>query len=147
MLPNQQDACGYNQDYFDQLVAEQRILKFTSGGFAKYEWHKNRTDPNEAMDLRCYTRAALEYLRVRLEQIPKDVIKNFNPQNIKTIEIGLGRSILIEGNLKNEQRRNKLSQRQSTSTLAGLDTEERGSQSPTTTAARTPQYGAVGSAF
>jgi hypothetical protein len=52
--------------------------------------------PNEALDLRCYNRAALEYLRVRLEQMPRDVLVHLNPQAIEEVEIGLGRRILVE---------------------------------------------------
>ena len=148
MLPNGQDCMGYNEDYFEQLVAEQRILKYTSGGFAKYEWHKNRTDPNEAMDLRCYTRAALEYLRVRLEQISRDVIKNLDPRGIEKIEIGLGKSILIEGKTNGQRRNTATIHRESTSTMGGAISEESSSsQPPRVPATRIPLYGAVTSSF
>ena len=72
------------------------MLRYNRGGFARYEWHKHPMDPNEALDLRCYARAALEYLKVRLEQIPRDVIAHFNSQNIEKVEVGLGREILVE---------------------------------------------------
>ena len=52
--PNGEDVQGYGEGYFRQLIAEQRVLKYSKGGFAKFEWHKNRTDANEAFDLRCY---------------------------------------------------------------------------------------------
>ena len=35
------DIAGYTQSYFDQLVAEERTLKYTAGGFARYTWNKN----------------------------------------------------------------------------------------------------------
>ena len=146
MLQNGEDACGYNQSYFEQLVAEQRVLKYTKGGFARFEWHKNRTDANEAFDLRCYTRAALEYLKVRLEQMPRDVIAHFSPDSIKRVEVGLSKSILIE------ERRQKSAATSRTvprsSAIEGLGAEEE-SQRVAGNPAKPPtsRYGAVTSSF
>jgi phage terminase large subunit GpA-like protein len=94
--PNGEDMQGYNEGYFKQLVAEQRVLKYTSGGFAKFEWHKNRTDANEAFDLRCYARAALEYLRVRLETMTPDIIRSVTAEQFERLEVGFGRHILVD---------------------------------------------------
>jgi phage terminase large subunit GpA-like protein len=83
---NGEDVRGYTEAYFRELVAEQRVLKYTKGGFAKYEWHKARVEANEAFDLRCYARAGLEYLRVRLEQMTRDELRGVNPRAIEAVE-------------------------------------------------------------
>jgi phage terminase large subunit GpA-like protein len=94
-LPNGEDVCGFSDRYFHQLFTEQRVLVYTKGGFARYEWHKNRTDENEAFDLECYCRAALEYLKITLEKINRDTV-TVASQLIEQIEIGLGRVILVD---------------------------------------------------
>jgi phage terminase large subunit GpA-like protein len=71
-------------------------LRFSRGGFARYEWWKERRAHNEALDLACYNRAALEYLKVRLEAIPRDVLARMNPDSIERIETGLGQAILVQ---------------------------------------------------
>ena len=43
----------------------------------------------------CYNRAALEYLKVRLEAIPRDILA-LNPETLERIEMGLGQSILVQ---------------------------------------------------
>lgn len=88
------DVAGYTQSYFDQLTAEERTLKYTAGGFARYTWNKNRSAANEAFDTRCYNRAALEYLKARLEQMAPDVAANIAPDAIEEIELGYGRRIV-----------------------------------------------------
>ena len=88
------DIAGYTQSYFDQLTAEERTLKYTAGGFARYTWNKNRSAANEAFDTRCYNRAALEYLKARLEQMAPDVAANIAPDAIEEIELGYGRRIV-----------------------------------------------------
>jgi phage terminase large subunit GpA-like protein len=93
-LENGGDVAGYTQSYFDQLVAEERTLKYTSGGYAKYTWAKARSAQNEAFDTRCYARAALEYLKARLEAMPRDVLANLAPDAIEEIELGFGRRII-----------------------------------------------------
>ena len=67
---NGQPIQGYGEEYFEELTAEQRVLRYNRGGVARYEYHKDRMVPNEALDLRAYNRAALEYLRVRLFAAP-----------------------------------------------------------------------------
>ena len=89
-LANGGDVAGYTQSYFDQLIAEERTLKYTSGGFARYTWGKARSAANEAFDTRCYNRAALEYLKARLEQMAPDVAANIAPDAIEEIELGYG---------------------------------------------------------
>jgi phage terminase large subunit GpA-like protein len=81
-----EEVRGYTEAFFAQLLAEQRVLRFSRGGFARYEWWKERRAQNEALDLACYNRAALEYLKVRLEQIPRDVLARMNPDSIERIE-------------------------------------------------------------
>jgi phage terminase large subunit GpA-like protein len=155
MQENGADAMGYGEEYFAQLLAEQRVLRYNRGGFARYEWHKHPMDTNEALDLRCYARAALEYLRVRLEQIPRDVIARFNPQNIEKVEVGLGREILVE-KPRTKSREYKLGAQQrapsTTTTMGGLEQAPEptvqwigsAGQSPKRPSAR---YGAIGSVF
>jgi phage terminase large subunit GpA-like protein len=89
-----EDERGYTEAYFRELVAEQRVLKYSKGGFAKYEWHKARIDANEAFDLRCYARAALEYLRVRLEQMTRDELRGVNPKAVESVETVEGGTVL-----------------------------------------------------
>jgi phage terminase large subunit GpA-like protein len=93
-LANSGDVAGYSQTFFDQLVAEERTLKYTAGGFARYTWAKARSAQNEAFDTRCYNRAALEYLKARLEAMPRDVLANLAPDAIEEIELGFGRRIV-----------------------------------------------------
>jgi phage terminase large subunit GpA-like protein len=147
MLINGENAAGYDEHYFEQLIAEQRILKYTKGGFAKFEWHKNRTDANEALDLRVYNRAALDYLKVRLEQIPKDIIKHFNAAAIEKVEVGLGRSILVEKKgTKHERTRDEQARRQST--MEGLSNEStEGREARRTTRDVSAKYGGVTNSF
>jgi hypothetical protein len=107
--------------------------------------------PNEALDLRCYNRAALEYLRVRLEQMPRDVLVHLNPQVIEEVEIGLGRRILVEK--KGAQRpyqMKPLPTQPTVSTIGGLEPEIQwtgslaAGQVPKT---RGSKYGAMGQSF
>jgi phage terminase large subunit GpA-like protein len=80
--------------------------------------------PNEALDLRCYNRAALEYLRVRLEQMPRDVLAHLNPQPIEEVEVGLGRRILVEkkgARGRQYQMRPPALAESTVSTMSGLD--------------------------
>jgi phage terminase large subunit GpA-like protein len=148
MQANGEDVMGYNEGYFDQLVAEQRVLKYNKGGFARYEWHKNRTDPNEALDLRCYCRAALEYLKVRLEQIPADVLKHFNAAGIERVEVGIGKSILIDKTKEKGIRHEPARQQSRQSTIGGIG--EEGAETVRTPAAGNvsrSKFGAVSNSF
>ena len=135
---------GYNESYFEQLVSEQRVLKYTKGGFARYEWHKNRTDANEALDMRCYARAALEYLKVRLEQIPKDIITHFNEQGIERVEVGLGKTILVEKREGRPVRKHA----NTANTIGGISNEEpAAARADGTMAQDVGKYGACTSSF
>jgi phage terminase large subunit GpA-like protein len=142
---------GYGESFFEELVAEQRVLRYSKGGFARYEYHKERMQPNEALDLRCYNRAALEYLRVRLEQMPRDVLVHLNPQAIEEVEIGLGRRILVEKKGAQRPYQMKPPPTQATvSTMGGLEPEIQwtgslaAGQVPKT---RGSKYGAMGQSF
>jgi phage terminase large subunit GpA-like protein len=151
---NGSDICGYTQAYFDQLTAEERVLKHTAGGFTRYVWTKARTAANEAFDCRCYARAALEYLKARLEQMSPDTVANIHPDAIEEVELGLGRRII---NLRPGAKRSGPA-KGPTSATVGAGSEER---PPPAGAARTvyepaeerepargPRYGATGgSAF
>ena len=68
-------------------------LKYSAGGFARFTWAKARSAQNEAFDTRCYNRAALEYLKARLENMPRDTLANISPDAIEEIELGFGRRI------------------------------------------------------
>lgn len=153
-LENGGDVAGYSQAYFDQLVAEERTLKYTAGGFAKYTWAKARSAQNEAFDCRCYARAALEYLRARLESMPRDVIAHLAPDAIAEVELGLGRKIV---NLKPGAKGASPGRPGHRTTMANVGTEPPGS----TTGPRpesgpaweaqgyppAPRFGASGSSF
>ena len=141
--------------FFAQLLSEQRILRFSRGGFARYEWWKERRAHNEALDLACYNRAALEYLKVRLEQIPRDVLARMNPDAIERIETGLGQSILVQRQPPKAvvPRRSPHPSSHFTK-IGGLETEPEANVQWTGTAAQgtipKPQkgrYGAVGQSF
>jgi phage terminase large subunit GpA-like protein len=86
---------GYDEEYFRQLVCEQRILKYDKGGFAQYEWTKNRTDANDYLMCRCYARAALEYLKIPLDTMKKDAVTSIPKDEVHTIEVGTGKRISI----------------------------------------------------
>ena len=145
---NGEDVQGYNEAYFKELTAEQRVLKFSNAGFTKFEWTKNRTDANEAFDLRCYARAALEYLKLRLENMPPDIIPNATLDRFDRLEVGLGRHILVD---RSKLRRYSEAPPHGPGAIA-LPTEEK--ESPTVSKAPTPyrlssrpRYGALGSSF
>jgi phage terminase large subunit GpA-like protein len=73
-------------------------LRYNRGGFARIEWTKHPRDPNEALDLRCYARAAFEYLKVPLlERMPRNVLRNLAPANIEQMEVGAGKVIFAKG--------------------------------------------------
>jgi phage terminase large subunit GpA-like protein len=86
---------GYTEDYFKQLTCEQRVLKYDKGGFAQYEWTKNRTDANDYLMCRLYARAALEYLKLPLDIMARDVVTNVPKEEVHTIEVGTGNRISI----------------------------------------------------
>jgi phage terminase large subunit GpA-like protein len=96
MLANGMPCCGYTLEYFEEIISEQKELIYNKLGFSKFEWTKNRTDPNEALDCNVYARAALEYLKVKLEQIPRDILANLPEQDIERVEIGLDRIIYVD---------------------------------------------------
>ena len=87
---------GYTEAFFAQLLSEQRVLGFSRGGFARYEWWKERRAQNEALDLACYNRAASRTLRYAWITIPRDVLARMYVYSIERIETGLGESILVQ---------------------------------------------------
>jgi phage terminase large subunit GpA-like protein len=86
---------GYDEEYFRQLTCEQRVLKYDKGGFAQYEWTKNRTDANDFLMCRLYARAALEYLKLPLDNMKRDVVTSIPQGEVHTIEIGTGKRISV----------------------------------------------------
>jgi phage terminase large subunit GpA-like protein len=52
-----------DEEYFSQLVSEERRIKKNNKGFAVVEWHKIR-DRNETLDLHVYNRAAASLVGV-----------------------------------------------------------------------------------
>jgi phage terminase large subunit GpA-like protein len=88
---------GYTQDYFEQLKCEQRILTYDKQGFATYAWTKNRTEANDYLMCRCYARAALEYLKIPLDTMKRDVSKVASDQ-VKTVDINRQRVSTVEPN-------------------------------------------------
>ena len=148
-----EEARGYTEAFFAQLLSEQRVLRFSRKGFTRFEWWKQRRAQNEALDLACYNRAALEYLKVRLEAIPRDVIARMNPDSIERIETGLGQSILVQRQppKAGAQRR---SPHPGLTKIGGLETESEVNVQWTGSAAQgtipksqKSRYGAVGKSF
>lgn len=95
MLVNGMPCRGYTLEYFEEIISEQREITYNKAGFAEYKWTKNRTDPNEALDCRNYARAALEYLKIRLEQMPRDTI-SISSNDVEQVEIGMDRTIYVQ---------------------------------------------------
>jgi len=149
MLENGMDACGYSKDYFDQLTAEQRVLKYSKGGFAKYEWQKNRTDANEALDIRNYNRAALEYLRVKLEQMPRDILTNRQIVEMKLEETEIsGKKIWMDNREVQQQRRvNIKGGKYGSTTIGGESFGSESKQQPNYQERRAKRYGTIGTSF
>ena len=145
---------GYTETFFAQLLSEQRVLRFSREGFARYECWKERGAHNEALDLACYNRAALEYLKVRLEQIRRDVIARMNPDSVERIETGLGQSILVQRQTSKGVVPRRSPHRTHFTKIEGLETESEANVQWTGSAAQgmipKPQkdrYGAVGQSF
>jgi phage terminase large subunit GpA-like protein len=104
MYFNGMPCCGYTLEYFEEIISEQRELIYNKSGFAEYKWTKNRTDPNEALDCRNYARAALEYLKIRLEQMSPDVA-TLRPEDVERVEVGANHFIYVQkSNVKTRHR-------------------------------------------
>jgi phage terminase large subunit GpA-like protein len=88
MANNGMPCCGYTLEYFEEIISEQREITYNKSGFATSKWTKNRTDANEALDVNVYARAALEYLKVKLEQMPKDIANKLSKEDVEVFEIG-----------------------------------------------------------
>ncbi len=148
-----EEARGYTEAFFAQLLSEQRVLRFSRKGFTRFEWWKQRRAQNEALDLACYNRAALEYLKVRLEAIPRDILA-LNPEALERIEMGLGQSILVQRQPSRgeAQRRSPHSQAHLTQ-IEGLENEPEvrvqwtGSAAQGTIPKPRSRYGAAGQSF
>jgi phage terminase large subunit GpA-like protein len=155
MEENGMDCCGYSKDYFDQLTAEQRVLKYSKGGFAKYEWQKARTDANEALDIRNYNRAALEYLKVKLDQMPREVLsaKQLEQMKIEEIEVSGIKMKIDNREVQAQRRMNVKGRRYGGTTIEGTEgslfavNESRQQASSSTYRRTTPRYGSVGVSF
>jgi phage terminase large subunit GpA-like protein len=52
-------------DYFEQLTAEKKIIKYSKMGFPVAHWHKKNGARNEALDCAVYAYAALQWLYTR----------------------------------------------------------------------------------
>jgi phage terminase large subunit GpA-like protein len=87
---------GYTPEYFAELLAERRSLRYSRGGFARYEWTKNRTAANEALDCRNYARAALEYAKVPLDRMRRDELYGLRSDDIEELEIGVEKRISFD---------------------------------------------------
>jgi phage terminase large subunit GpA-like protein len=143
MRENGMPCCGYTLEYFEEIVSEQRELTYNKSGFAEYRWTKNKMDPNEALDCRNYARAALEYLKVRLEQMPRDVI-TFLPNDIEQVEIGDKTIVVQKSEIKTKTGRT--GRRYGSGTIGGLDVSETGESGREETRVKT-RYGAGGTSF
>lgn len=59
----------YEQEHFEQLTAEKKVLSLDRRGFNKYEYVKMR-ERNEALDLRVYARAAASMAGLDRRKVP-----------------------------------------------------------------------------
>lgn len=60
---------GYDEGYFKQLTAEERVVKFKNG-FKSWFWRKKSAwDHNEALDIRVYNMASLSILNVNYDKL------------------------------------------------------------------------------
>lgn len=65
------DEAGYNDEYFEGLTSEKRVLRIKKG-IKTYEWVKKKSGiRNEPLDLRNYANAAFEILNPNLEEMKK----------------------------------------------------------------------------
>jgi phage terminase large subunit GpA-like protein len=72
MLPNDEPARGYDQEYFKGLCAEQRVTK-SKFGHRVYVWVKQPSQRNEPFDARILALAGLALLwPMRLDQMQRD---------------------------------------------------------------------------
>lgn len=77
------EGYGYDQEYFEQVTAERRVV-LQVGMIRRAVWKKTR-DRNEALDIRVYNLAALEYCRTKrymnLEKLQKHLEKKASAAN------------------------------------------------------------------
>jgi phage terminase large subunit GpA-like protein len=101
MGKNGEIVSGCSPDFFAMLTAEKRVIRQNKKGFSHYEWIKQGGARNEAIDVFCYSRAALRiaypndgFILKRLflsepwspENTPKTEAKNTVNENIvKTV--------------------------------------------------------------
>lgn len=147
---NGEPCCGYTESFFQELIAEQKILKFNAAGFASYTWTKARETDNHAMDCRVYSMAAVEFLRTSLEKGHRDIVRNLAPENVERIELGPGRAILCEKpGAKPSTPPRQYGVREQSRTISGSEPEP---QTQWTGSAGQPpkprvRYGAIGGSF
>lgn len=69
----------YDEHFFKMLTAEQLIVRVTRNGGRRFEWEKIR-ERNEALDTRCYARAAAAIVGLdRLNKEQWEILKNKRP--------------------------------------------------------------------
>lgn len=66
---------SYPADYFDQLTAERRVVRY-SKGHPTHVWELQKGKRNEALDLRVYGMAALALLRPNFEALAERIAPN-----------------------------------------------------------------------
>lgn len=59
---------GYDPEFFEQLTAEKRVIRYHRGRFPYHEWVKSRPR-NEALDCRVYATAAMHILNPAWQQL------------------------------------------------------------------------------
>ena len=87
------EAHGYDDEYFEQATSETRV-KHYSRGIASFVWRKENSTRNEALDVRVYNTAGIRLLQqhfgIRLtravERQPEVVVDVENPEDIPAIE-------------------------------------------------------------
>lgn len=64
---------GYDEEYFRQLTAEKLVTEFDEMGMIKKKFFVKQRERNEALDIRCYSLAALEYLNPNWRALAKQL--------------------------------------------------------------------------
>lgn len=72
----------YDEEYFKQITAEQKVLEENSRGFEVYKWEKTRKD-NHLLDCRVYNRAAAAMLQIdRMTDSDWDARENYYQRKV-----------------------------------------------------------------
>ena len=79
---------GYDEEYYDQLTAEEKRTKFVNGFPVNY--YKKVRARNEALDLRVYNMAALEILNPQMGKVMSSLLPEEKIQKATKIKKNSG---------------------------------------------------------